>query len=109
MLQFLSGQVLTVGTCSLLGGAVLLGEAGDVLLHPPAGKPTRDPEGPWEDSSTKRESETRGRGVQVRPSTRKTSVGIRDDLGEALAGVDGDDSQQLMPGGSCPTSHARPE
>jgi hypothetical protein len=76
-----------------------------VLLHRPDGKLFRDPEGPREGSTTKREGETLGRRVQVRTPAREPSVRIRDDR-EARTGVAGDDAQQLVPGSPLPATDA---
>ena len=84
----------------------VLREAADVLLHRSAGERTRDPEGPWECSPAKREVETRGCGMQMRPTAREPPRGIGDDR-EAGPGVHSDNSQQLMPGGLLTTPQAR--
>jgi hypothetical protein len=76
-----------------------------VLRHRPDGKLSPDPEGPWEGSAAKRESETLGRRMQVCTPTRESSVRIRDDR-EAGTQVAGDDAQQLVPGGPLPATDA---
>src|SRR5687767_5674448 len=97
MLQFLS-----VFQRSLLGAAELV----DVLLHRPAGKASRDPEGPWEGSSAERQGEAVRGGVQVCAPSREPAPRIRYH-GEAGSLVGADDSQQLLPGSAPSTPHTR--
>ena len=98
LLQFLFGRsrVLVV--------LVVLVRAADELLHRCRGKPTLDLEGPGEGSTTDREVEALGGGVQVRPPTGCPSCRIGKDL-EARSPVTGDDAQQLSSLGSFPTPH----
>ena len=98
MLQFLSVRRTSCG--------VVRRERADVLLQRLTRERTRDPEGPWERSATKRKGEARGRGVQVRPSAREPARRIGDDL-EAGPGVLCDDTQQLLPGGPPATAQTR--
>ena len=80
-------------------------ECCDVLLQRSRGKPGRDPEGPGEGSSAERKGETLGRGVQARSPARKPTPRVRDDR-EAGSGIGGDDSQQLVPGGTLSATQA---
>ena len=97
LLQFLFGR------SRLLVVLVLL-RAADELLHRCRGKPTLDLEGPGEGSTTDREVEALGGGVQVRPPTGCPSCRIGKDL-EARSPVTGDDAQQLSSLGPLPTPH----
>ena len=84
---------------------MLCGELPYVVLDGFAGQPVRDPEGPRKGSTAKRELQALRRGVQVCASAGCSSVRVRGD-GEAGSLVAGDDSQQLLLGGSLPTTHA---
>src|SRR5262245_45165069 len=98
MLQFLSVRRTS---CS-----VVRRERADVPLQRLTRERARNPEGPWERSATKRQGETLGRGVQVRPTAREPARRIGDDL-EAGPGVLCDNSQQLLPGSPPATPQAR--
>src|SRR5919112_2690848 len=76
-----------------------------MLLHPHGAQPRLRPEGPGEGAASYGELETVEGGVQVRPTSRRPSLRIGDDLSAGAPVVD-DDTQQVCLGRSLPASHA---
>ena len=108
LLQFLFGRsrlLAVLGAAGRAGLCWVVSGAAHEVLDRRRGKPTLDLEGPGEGSTTDREVEALGSGVQVRPPTGCPSCRIGKDL-EARSPVTGDDAQQLSSLGPFPTPHA---